>query len=45
MATDQATGRILQGVRFEFGNCFCPPPASCRMNANQRNAKDLRNTS
>ena len=25
MATDQATGRVLQEVRFEFGNCFYPP--------------------
>ncbi|WP_218278242.1 hypothetical protein, partial [Pseudomonas sp. HMWF011] len=25
MATGQATERILQGVRFEFGNRFCPP--------------------
>ncbi|WP_223817890.1 hypothetical protein, partial [Pseudomonas veronii] len=44
-ATDQATGRILQGVRFEFGNCFYPPLASCRMNENHRIANNLRNTS
>ena len=44
-ATDQATGRILQGVRFEFGNSFCPPPASRRMHANHGNTKGLRNTS
>lgn len=25
MAIGQATDRILQGVRFEFGNRFCPP--------------------
>lgn len=27
VATDQATGRILQGMRFRFGNCFSPPPS------------------
>ena len=30
-ATDQAAGLILQGLRFEFGNCFCPSQASSRL--------------
>jgi len=33
-ATDQATGRILQGVRFWFGNCFCPSLPLCRSISN-----------
>jgi len=38
-ATDYAIGRILQGARFLFWNCFLPSPASCRMNTNHQKAK------